>query len=439
MKKHALRNVVGATLPLSALLIGFPASGADLRLLSEQTWGGIETEEATGIAAAPDGSVYMTGTTLSFGAGDRDVFLLKFNAAGTLIWQRTYGTGPTEPFFRADEFASDVTVAPDGSVYISGSHADGSAMLVKFAPDGTLVWQRAWSSQSAFGTGVAVAPDGSVYLAGGVNGIGAGHSDSMLVKFTPDGDMVWDRTWGGPINERGSAVAVAPDGSVYLAGDGNSFFANDANLLKFSPDGTLLWERDWRNGTIQELSFALGVAVGADGSVYLTGGADNPPQSPDAFLLKLDQDGALIWQSMWGTDFGDIAADVALAPDGHIYITGNTNLFNDTSQAFVVKFAPTGQAQAAVNWGGAQNEFGTGIAIGADGTLNVAVTASAPRYRLRRDNKKTITPTSFFGAPQGTVTAPNQPVTIPEGIVLIPNGSRTFAGATDAALLRLLP
>ena len=67
-----------------------------LVLLQERTWGGPQFDEGSGVATAPDNSVYVTGTTLSFGAGDRDAFLLKYNANGALAWQRTFGTAPSE-------------------------------------------------------------------------------------------------------------------------------------------------------------------------------------------------------------------------------------------------------------------------------------------------------------------------------------------------------
>ena len=61
-------------------------------LQQERTWGGPDSDGAQGVAAAADGSVYVTGGTRSFSAGDEDAFLLKYAANGALLWQRTYGT-----------------------------------------------------------------------------------------------------------------------------------------------------------------------------------------------------------------------------------------------------------------------------------------------------------------------------------------------------------
>ena len=104
-----------------------------LVLLQERTWGGSQFDAGAGVATAPDNSVYVTGTTLSFGAGDRDAFLLKYDATGALVWQRTFGTAPGEPFFRADDFGQAVAVSPNGeAIYISGHLGNGLLFVARF-------------------------------------------------------------------------------------------------------------------------------------------------------------------------------------------------------------------------------------------------------------------------------------------------------------------
>src|SRR4029453_11605412 len=171
------------------------------------------------------------------------------------------------------EDGNGVAVAPDGSVYVVGTSDNSKALLVKFDPNGTLIWQRTWGGTlGEAGLGIAVSGDGaSVYITGQTLSFGAGNIDAFLVKFDASGNLVWQRTWGGPINETAQEVTVAGDGSVYVAGDGNSFFGNDAILLKFAADGTLIWQRDWRGGTSpSDDSAALGVAIAPAGSDYLT-------------------------------------------------------------------------------------------------------------------------------------------------------------------------
>src|SRR5437660_172502 len=112
--------------------------------LSQQiTWGGPDIDQGSDVAVASDGGVYVTGTTQSFGAGGRDAFLLKFAVDGSLAWQRTYGTAPTQ-FTTGDEFGQGVAGAPDGSAYITGEFGEGNLFLAKFDVGGNLLWQRTW-------------------------------------------------------------------------------------------------------------------------------------------------------------------------------------------------------------------------------------------------------------------------------------------------------
>jgi hypothetical protein len=103
------------TIILAVILLLVQISLIALTLLQEITWGGPDAELGSDVEVAADGSVYITGETRSFGAGGGDAFLLKFGSNGTLAWQRTYGTAPDESN-SGTEFGRGVAAAADGSV-----------------------------------------------------------------------------------------------------------------------------------------------------------------------------------------------------------------------------------------------------------------------------------------------------------------------------------
>jgi hypothetical protein len=130
-------------------------------LQQERTWGGADRDGAQGVAAAADGSAYVTGGTRSFGAGDEDAFLLKYAANGALLWQRTYGTAADE-LNSGSESGIDVAVAPDNSgVVVLGNYRDGNIFLAKFSTDGAVIWDLTWGGNQEGATAVAIAPDGT--------------------------------------------------------------------------------------------------------------------------------------------------------------------------------------------------------------------------------------------------------------------------------------
>jgi uncharacterized delta-60 repeat protein len=403
----------------------------------ERTWGGTNGDNAQGVALGSDGSMYVTGITFSFSASEDEAFLLKYGPDGTLLWQRTY-SGERAVSGRDVAVHTDATGAD--AVYVTGSFFN-SSFLARFDTEGNLIWQRTWGGDSEFTQAVAVASDGSVYIAGGTFSLGAGGGDVALVKFASDGSFLWDRTWGGPISESARDVAVAADGNIYVAGEGNSFFGNDAIVLKFAPNGSLIWERDRRTGNREDFGAALGVATAADGSIYIAGTFLNSGVGQEVFLANITADGALVWERTWGSH-NDVGLDVAIGPDGNIHVTGATAFGQGGSpafggDAFAATFLPSGRVRVAQSWGGAGNDEGQAIAVGPDGSIYVAGSVEAPPYVLDNARKTTRSTDAFLDVPLGTVTEPHATVGIPNGTVEAVTGSETYAGATDAFLIKI--
>jgi uncharacterized delta-60 repeat protein len=450
MKTRGMRSGgVGASLVAVALVAGsLPALALDLTF--ERTWGGPEqlfapVEQAEGVAVAPDGSAYIIGQTSSFGTGAdnnrSDIFLVKYAPDGSIAWQRTYGVGATG----LNNFGMDVEVAPDGTVWITGE-LQGNVLLAQFDADGNLLSERTFAGADS-PRAMDIADDGSIYVTG-FEFPGAGQGDAFVLKTAPDGTLAWLTTWGLVEGfDIGFDVAAASDGTVYLAGDSG----NEAFVVKFDQNGNLIWDRTWHAGTSQDFSSGQGVAIGPDGEVYLTGSALISGVSDNAVLVKFTPDGSVIWDRTWLAKDASNAFGVAVTSGGNIVITGaNVSFKYDDAEAFVAEFLPDGTVQQAATWGAVNkkadpDDFGAvsdqiaqAVAVADDGSLFVAGgTTGPPPYTFGKATKKTGTPDSTVGTPMGTVTSPAIIVADPNGIVQTPNGSETFAGGTDAFLLRM--
>src|SRR5262249_57876195 len=122
---------------------------------------------------------------------------------------------------------------------------------VKFDSAGTLVWQKVWDGSSGF-EAVAVAPDGSVYAAGTTPRDATFSQFSLVaIKLTPDGSLVWQQTYAaGAIADPRGGMTVAPDGSIYFAGAIQAIKGNTPSiaplLVRLAPAGTLLFDRQCR-------------------------------------------------------------------------------------------------------------------------------------------------------------------------------------------------
>ena len=424
------------------LCLGVLATGSTraLTLISQTTWGGTDSDTAAGVAVVSDGTAYVTGTTRSFSGGVPNIFLLKFAADGSLSWQRTWA-GPGS----FNDNATGVAVGSDGSVYVTGSTLGigGDAVLLKFDSNGTLVWQRIWGgSANEQGQAVAVAADGSVCVVGSTASFGSGSTNVFVVKFAADGTLVWQKFWS--TTSEGQGVAVGPDGSVYAAGNTPrpGTFNFDLVVLKLSSSGSLVSQRVYTAGDIVDARGGLTVAP--DGSaVYVAGGIQAPQmgiEDLDALLLKLTPDESLVWDRSWGGRNGEAAQGVGVAPDGTVYLAGSTHSFGAGNEdAFVVQLLPSGKATDAITWGSAGLDNGSGVGVAGDGTVKLAGTASAPPYSFLRAPTKTTRLRGSLATPTGSLLDALGSASDAGGVVSTPNGSQTFAGGFDAAFVRIAP
>src|SRR5215510_14470630 len=188
--------------------------------------------------------------------------------------------------------------------------------------------------------------------------------------------LLTETTWGGAGSDVAEGVASATDGSSYVVGITDSFttdqFGNPSPKIfvgKFAPDRSLSWQRIWNGTTIRGLG-RPDVAVGADGSVYVTGiTADN---GNDAVLLKFDSNGTLVWERAWGGAASDEALAVATGSDGSVYIAGTATSFGPSSAGlFVVKFDSAGNLVWQRISDGAE---GNAVAVAPDGSVYAAGT-----------------------------------------------------------------
>jgi hypothetical protein len=352
------------------------------------------TDEAYGVAVAADGSVYVAGRTSGALegslAGGTDAFVRKYDAAGNVVWTRQFGT-------TAAEIALGVAVSGDGSVYVVGqtggvlgdsSAGSADAFVRKYDANGNVVWTRQFGTITVdIATGVAVAVDGSVFVVGNTGGVlgdsSSGSVDAFVRKYDANGNVVWTRQFGTTDEDIASGVAVAVDGSVYVAGEteggleGSIAGGFDAFVRKYDAAGSVVWTRQF--GTAAD-DGASGVAVAGDGSVSVvgyTGGVlgDSSAGGFDAFVRMYDAAGNVVWTRQFGTTAGDFASGVAAA-DGSVYVAGHTlgDLEGDTAgsaDAFVRTYDAAGNVVWTRQFGTTAADFASGVAA-ADGSVYVA-------------------------------------------------------------------
>jgi uncharacterized delta-60 repeat protein len=327
------------------------------------------TERARSVATASDGSIYITGYTTGNLDGKTkigwiDAFLSKYNSNGSKAWTQLLGSSAVDE-------ASSVATASDGSIYIAGytwGNLDGKTnsgfadvFLSKYNSNGSKAWTQLLGSSAADDArSVATASDGSIYIAGYTYGnldgkTNSGFADVFLSKYNSNGSKAWTQLLGSSAADDASSVTTASDGSIYITGytfgnlDGKTNSGGyDAFLSKYNSNGSKAWTQLLGLSAYDE---AHSVTTASDGSIYIagyTGGnldAKTNSGVNDVFLSKFNGDGSKAWTQLLGSSAADDASSVTTASDGSIYITGYTygNLDGKTNSgdtdAFISKFS----------------------------------------------------------------------------------------------------
>lgn len=435
--------VTTVALLVLAVLIGTTAGAATEPVVEWESWiGGTGHDVVFDIQETGDGGYLLAGNTTPVN-GNGEAYLVKLDANGTKVWEKTYG-GPGEDVFL------DVAATEDGFVLVGTTTAKATGldrlMLLRVDMNGGVLFETNTSGRGiARGLGVTEAPDGS-FVATGLSAVNpSSPSDIYLVRVGSMGMIAWEKYYGGQGEDRAFKVVGASDGGFVIAGamtpDGQS--GTDAYLLKVDRDGNRAWEKHYGTGDRSEAVFDL-VRV-ADGGYVMVGRSSSgsgwwgTPETSEVYVLRVDRDGVRQWEKTYGGPGFDRAWDAEELQDGYLLFGSKTA--SDGSEDFLLmQLSGTG----AVTWeqnlsAGAGHDRGFALRMTPDGGW-VAAGSSESKGSGGRDiwvMKYAFTET----APSGTGTAtPNVTVTVlpesPEQTSSVPTtaGTATPAPTTKAPL-----
>jgi hypothetical protein len=256
-------------------------------------FGGSYADFSNGVAVAADNGYFVVGATNSLGAGGLDVYLLKFNSLGSVMWQKTFG-GP----FDDDGFA--VVALPDGGCVIAGwINASGTEnsdiYMVRTDSAGNKVWEKVLGGpEKDIGSAMIQTTDGGFLISGYTTSFGVEGTDAYLLKTDANGNLLWQKTYGGAGRDDARAVAATPDGGYILVGSSTPAGADnsDVYLVKTGPSGNLQWERRI-GGPDNETGMSV---IATSDRHYVITGSISPASdifNTDLYLLKVDSLGRL--------------------------------------------------------------------------------------------------------------------------------------------------
>jgi uncharacterized delta-60 repeat protein len=336
--------------------------------------GGSASDGADSVQSTSDGGYIVTGHTESYGAGGRDIFLLKYDSTGELDWARTAG-GEDWDWARSVEQTSDggYILAGETESYDAGVR---DVFLVKYDKSGSLVWART-AGGSSFDSAASVAQttDDGYIVAGSTSSFGAGSFDVFLLKYDSGGVLTWAKTAGGSGSDSAYSVEQTSDFGYIVAGFTSSYGIgnNDVFLLKYDVSGVLTWARTTGGS---DADYARSVAQTGDGGYIVAGFTKSYGAGGyDVFLIEYDSTGTLNWASTAGGSADDQGYSVVHHIDGGYVVAGYTTSYGAGGKdVFLLRFHRLGSLGAATTIGGSGTDrayslvrgMGSGLILAGD-------------------------------------------------------------------------
>jgi len=354
LKPLSLALFVAATLPTQSAYIRtsppsdtIPAIGPSSHFC--KAIGGPASEAGNSLIQTSDGGYAITGATISFGAGEADVYAVKLDAKGNLQWTRTIG-GPES------EAGNSLIQTSDGGYAIAGYTASFGAgradvYLVKLDAKGNLQWTRTIGGEKdEVGFSLIQTSDGGYAIAGHTKSFSAGDWDVYLVKLDAKGNLQWTRTIGGESDDIGHSLIQTSDGGYAIAGYTISFGAGgeDVYVVKLDAKGNLQWTKtiggENDEGTLL-INAPDDIIQTSDGGYAIAGSTESfGAGKADVYLVKLDAKGNLQWTKTIGGENWDVGFSLIQTSDGGYAIAGDTGLPGEWD-IYVVKLDAKGDLQ----------------------------------------------------------------------------------------------
>lgn len=394
-------------------------------------------DEGLAISVDGSGNSYVTGYfsgTVTFGittltsAGSYDIFIIKYDPSGNIVWAKSAGGNNTD-------YGYGISIDGSGNSYVSGAFFSGSSanfsgttlagagsfdiFIAKYNSAGTLQWVKsAGSTLSDYGNAIKTDGSGNSYVTGYFNGTAvfasttltsAGSDDIFIAKYDANGVLLWVKQEGGASsNDDGNGISIDNSGNSYVTGvySGNTTFFGSPNIslttaggydifvAKFDPSGNALWAKG--SGGIGT-DFGYGISTdGTSGASYVTGYFSNTAVfsgvslsssgASDMFVAKYDASGNLGWvkQADGANSRGGQAITIDASDNSYVtgYIGNATTFFGSPNltatpsgiqDVFVAKYDASGNVLCVQTAGGpGGNDVGMGVGI--DGTGNAYVT-----------------------------------------------------------------
>ncbi len=360
---------------LSGLLISTALYGVSKSVTFEKVYGSKEDDSAKSVISLPDGFL-IVGETNANRDRRTDMYLIKIDKNGKKIWSKAIGG-------RDDDAGSAAIATKDGFIAIGMTKSFGSdrssIYAVSLDKKGNAQWQRAYfSSDESYYHGTGIVPTSKGYKIAGwedkpeffdakVNG--------YVVDIDTEGERNKLRRYGGKDDDKLYDILKTDDGYL-MVGESESLREDesfDAYVVKIDKKGKLLWQKGYGWGYDEK---ANAVTKAKDGYIFVGLTKSNRDKREEAYVVKIDKMGKVVWQNTYGGRYDEEAFDIVADDDGYVIVGVTETDTHGREDVYIFKIDEKGKVLWRKNYGGRDSDIAHSITKTDDGYLVVGETES---------------------------------------------------------------
>lgn len=279
-------------------------------------------DQGKAIVASDDGGFVVAALTRQKNKSYDDIWLIKLDRDGNKQWEKFF------PVKGEDMIGAMLRAGDDGYIIAGSTFGKGKgqadAWIIRTDKKGELQWEKTYGDKGMErAESICATKDGGYIVAGYTTSKGAGGRDVWVIKLDKEGNMQWDKTFGGKKKDEGNDVKQTSDGGYVVVGYTASKGAGvgDFWVLKLDEKGKLQWDKVFGG---EDWDIARQVMQAEDGGYIVAGRSDPRPGSHDAWIMKLDKAGARMWEQRIDGGGDDEAESMVRSSEGMFIVAGCT-------------------------------------------------------------------------------------------------------------------
>ena len=327
----------------------------------DTTWtkiyGGDRDDKAYDIISTADSGYLVIGSTSSFGFDNSQMYFLKLDSTGAIMWSKSHGGSNQEAGHAV------IQTQDGGYVGVGYTNSWGSGgfdlLMVKLDANGNTIFEKYFGGTDwDFAWDVLETQPNVFVMAGETQSFGSGGKDAWIVRYDASNDIFdWNKTIGGSSTDDYKAITPDPTGGFYTAGRGvqTGHPHEDVMVTRFDANGDTIWNR-YYGDTLQD--YANDITLFTDSSVVFTGRLTTT-DTVKTYVVKLSPADTTIWEDRLKNTKNAIGFSVIERPDGYPAVISQINSPGTKHEFWYVFMGYNGSG----TMGTLENDYATAITL----------------------------------------------------------------------------